>query len=460
MYGHMFSTDDTIVAIATPPGRGGLGVVRLSGGAALQIAMSLVRRQSPLEPRRATVAHIVEPTEDRVLRTVDEVVMTWFAAPHSYSGEDVVEVSGHGSPVLLEHIVRLAVDAGARLAEPGEFTLRAYLNGRLDLVQAEAVADLINAVTPAQARVAMDQLDGTITAAIGRADATLFSLIAKCEASLDFPDEGFHFAQPDEIRTSLEQIACDLGALLATAGRGRLIRDGRVVVITGRPNTGKSSVFNALLGRGRAIVTDIPGTTRDLLTERVDLLGVPVTLVDTAGLRTSIDPIEHEGVARARAARLSAEIALIVLDRSVPLTEVDRQLLAETSDVARVIAVNKIDCPAAWSAVDEPWMSDAVLTSAVSSEGLDALRARIVYEMAERGEWRDTPTLTNLRHITLISAAHAAVARAQGALVQGATEEMLLIDLHDARRRLEEVTGHRGADDVLRHIFSTFCVGK
>ena len=456
----MFSTDDTIVAIATPSGRGGLGVVRLSGPTAVEIAGSLVRRQAPLEARRATVAHVVEPTDDRILRTVDEVVVTWFAAPHSYTGEHVVEISGHGSPVLLEHIVDLAVRAGARLAEPGEFTLRAFLNGRLDLVQAEAVADLINAVTPAQARVAMDQLDGTVTAAIGRADSALFSLVARCEASLDFPDEGFHFVQRDEIRTALGEIAANLGDLLATAGRGRLIREGRVVVIAGRPNTGKSSLFNSLLGRGRAIVTDVPGTTRDLLTERVDLHGVPVTLVDTAGIRASLDPIEHEGVTRARAARLSAEIAMVVLDRSVPLTEVDRQLLAETSAVARVIAVNKIDRPAAWSLSGEPWAADAVLTSATSGDGLDALRARVVREISGRDDWRDTPTLTNLRHITLIESARDAVVRAQSALEQGATEELLLVDLNDARHRLEEVTGRRSAEDVLRHIFSTFCVGK
>jgi tRNA modification GTPase len=456
----MFSTDDTIVAIATPPGRGGIGVVRMSGSRAREVATSLIRRQSPLEPRRATVAHIVEPSDDRLLKAVDEVVVTWFVGPHSYTGEDTVEISGHGSPVLLERIVELAIGAGARLAEPGEFTFRAYLNGRLDLVQAEAVADLIDAVTPTQARVAMDQLDGTITAAIGKVDAALFSLVAQCEASLDFPDEGFHFAQPGEIGRELDEISGGLGALLATAGRGRLIRDGRLVVITGRPNTGKSSLFKALLGRGRAIVTDVPGTTRDLLTERVDLAGVPVTLVDTAGLRHSLDPIEHEGVARARAARVSAEIVLIVLDRSVALTDVDRQLLAETNGVARVIAVNKIDQPPAWTADNEPWMSDAVLTSASAGDGLDALRARIVHEISGSNEWRDTPTLTNLRHINLVTAAQAAIERAQVALGAGATEEMLLIELNDARRLLEEVTGRRGAEDVLRHIFSTFCVGK
>lgn len=456
----MFSTLDTIVAIATPSGRGGLGVVRVSGTDALAVAQALIRKSTPLEPRRATVAHVLEPVGESVLRAVDEVVVTWFEAPHSYTGEHVVEISGHGSPVLLEHVVALALGAGARLAEPGEFTLRAYLNGRLDLIQAEAVGDLINAVTPAQARVAMDQLDGTITAQIRRVDEQLFSLIAKCEASLDFPEEGFHFVQPDEIRDSLAHVIAQLNGLLATAPQGRLIREGRVVALSGRPNTGKSSLFNALLGCGRAIVTDIPGTTRDLLTERVDLLGVPVTLVDTAGIRASVDPIEREGVSRAHAARVSAEIALVVLDRSVPLTAVDRELLADTGAVRRVIAVNKSDQVAAWSPAGETWAADAVPTSATTGEGIDALRARIVEEISGREEWRDTATLTNLRHIGLVESARDAVASASRAVDAGATEELLLVDLHEARQRLEEVTGHRGSEDILRHIFSTFCIGK
>jgi tRNA modification GTPase len=456
----MFSTDDTIVAIATPSGRAGIGVVRLSGSDATRVARALIHRKNPLESRRATLGHVVEPIGDAVLRAVDQVVVTWFAAPHSYTGEDVVEISGHGSPVLLEHIVTLAIRAGARLAEPGEFTLRAYLHGRLDLVQAEAVGDLINAVTPAQARVAMDQLDGTITTAIRSVDAELFALIAKCEASLDFPEEGFHFVQPGDIARELHGVAGALQSLLDTAAQGRLIREGRVVAISGRPNTGKSSLFNALLGRGRAIVTDVPGTTRDVLSERVDLIGVPVTLIDTAGIRASIDPIEQEGISRAHAARLSAEVALVVLDVSAPLTDVDHQLLVETSETARIIAVNKSDCVPVWSPIGESWLNEAVVTSAKTGAGMDELRARIVGEISGSEQWRDTPTLTNIRHIGLIESALAALDRARAALDGGATEELLLVDLHEARHCLEEVTGHRGAEDVLRHIFSTFCIGK
>lgn len=435
-------------------------MVRLSGTSAVAVTRGIINRSEPLEPRHATVSHVVEPVRDRVLRAVDEVVVTWFAAPHSYTGEDVVEISGHGSPVLLERIVELCIGAGARLAEPGEFTLRAYLNGRLDLVQAEAVGDLINAVTPAQARVAMDQLDGTLTDAIKSVDAVLFSLIAKCEASLDFPEEGFHFVETGEIERSLDAVIHGLDELLSSAGRGRLIREGRVVVLAGRPNTGKSSLFNALLGRGRAIVTDTPGTTRDLLSERVDFGGVPVTLVDTAGIRASQDPIELEGVRRAHEAHAAAELLLIVLDRSAPITREDRELLATTAGALRVIAVNKADLAPAWNAADQPWAAECTATSAATGEGLSVLRARVVEEISGVVDERDAPAVTNLRHIELLRGARASVDRARTAARDGATEELLLVDLHEARERLEEVTGRRGAEDVLRHIFATFCIGK
>jgi tRNA modification GTPase len=456
----MFSTDDTIVAIATPPGRGGLGVVRLSGPTAPAIAQSLTARSTPFPPRLATLTHVRQEPSPGVVSAVDEVVVTFFEAPHSYTGEHVVEISGHGSPVLLERMVQLAIRAGARLAEPGEFTLRAYLSGRIDLVQAEAVADLINAVTPAQARVAMDQLDGTVTGAIKKVDAALFSLIARCEASLDFPDEGFHFVQQDEVHSTLDAIVTDLGSLIATASRGRLLREGRTVVIAGRPNTGKSSLFNALLGRNRAIVTPAPGTTRDVLSEPVDMLGVPVTVIDTAGLRESADPIEQEGVARADEARASAAMTLLVLDGSGELTPTDLTLLEEQPAGRRIVVINKCDLPQAFDAQERLAHAETIRTSAATGLGLDGLRAAIVREVSERDDLADTPTLANLRHVTLTQSALDAAARALDALRQGATEELLLVDLHDARHALEQITGTRTIDDVLLHIFTKFCIGK
>ena len=301
----MFSTSDTIVAVATPAGRGGLGVVRLSGPEASRIACGLLGRNKPLKPRHATFAEFVESgtrsqistfVEKRDLTpnsTSDHVVVTLFLAPASYTGEDVVEISAHGSPVVLTSIVRAAVNAGARLAEPGEFTLRGFLNNKFDLIQAEAVADLIDAVTPLQARAAFDQLEGTLTSAITAIDQELFDTIAKLEASLDFPDEGYHFVAPMEARESVASVIAQIDTLLKNASRGRMIREGAAVAIVGAPNVGKSSLFNTLLNANRAIVTAIPGTTRDLLTEQADIGGLSLSLIDTAGVRETSDVIER-----------------------------------------------------------------------------------------------------------------------------------------------------------------------
>src|SRR5215213_6770577 len=299
----MYSPSDTIVAIATPPGRGGIGVVRVSGPAAATIARGLLTVEAPLRPRHATFTR----TQG------DHVVATYFPAPHSYTGEHVVELSAHGSPVVLKAIVERAMSLGARLAEPGEFTLRAFLHAKLDLVQAEAVADLIDAVTPLQARAAFDQLEGTLTSRIVAIEDSLFDLITKLEASLDFPDEGYHFIEPANVARAIAAILRDVDTLLASAARGRLLREGAHVAIIGAPNVGKSSLFNALLNANRAIVTAVPGTTRDLLTERADIGGLSLSLIDTAGLRETADVVEREGVARAKAAVDVADLTIVLL---------------------------------------------------------------------------------------------------------------------------------------------------
>jgi tRNA modification GTPase len=452
----VFSTGDTIVAIATAPGRGGIGVVRLSGPEAPRIARALCGRVEPFEPRHATLVRVIDP--DAGDRPLDEVIVTWFVAPQSYTGGEVVEISGHGSPVLLERLVALAIGAGARLAEPGEFTLRAYLNGRLDLAQAEAVADLVNAVTPLQARVAMDQLEGTLTRAIARLDAALFDLVARLEASLDFPDEGFHFITRDQARADIAAVRDALDRLAQEGRTGRVVREGRLVAIAGPPNAGKSSLFNALVGAARAIVTDIPGTTRDLVTERVDVEGVPVTFVDTAGLRESGDPIEVEGVARAREAQAVAALTLFVLDRSAPCTAVERALLAAVPAPQLVVA-SKSDLPDGWA--DSPSRpGEAIEVSAVTGAGLDELRRAIRRALTSRDDWRDAPAISNLRHLALVAEARAALARAAEALAAGATEELALVDLNAARTALEAIAGRRAPDDLLQHIFARFCVGK
>ena len=452
----MFASDDTIVAIATPQGRGGIGVVRLSGPDARRLASGLLRPAVEI-PRHATFARLIDADAGRVL---DQVVATWFVAPQSYTGEDVVEISAHGSPILLARIVELAIGQGARLSEPGEFTFRAYLHERLDLPQAEAVADLVDAVTPLQARAAMDQLEGTLTGAIARIDAELFDLSARLEASLDFPDEGFHFVSREDTAASIARIHDALDRLAHDGRAGRVVREGRTVVIAGRPNAGKSSLFNALLGASRAIVTDIPGTTRDLLTERVDIEGLAITLVDTAGLREARDEIEAEGVQRAHDARRVAALTLIVIDGSRPLADADRELTG-AGTAPKLVAISKSDLPRAWSPADLGASSDdVVLVSSVTGDGLSTLRHAIARTVSARDDWRDTPAISNVRHLTLIDDARASVESAAGALAQGATEELVLTDLTRARRALEEVTGRRTSSDVIDEIFRRFCIGK
>ena len=451
----MFSTTDTIVAIATPPGRGGLGVVRISGSSAQSMVQRLAGRDERFEPRHATLAELHGGTGG-----FDRAIVTVFPAPHSYTGEDVAEVSVHGSPVLLRSAVAEAMRLGARLSEPGEFTFRAFLNGRMDLVQAEAVRDLIEAVTPRQARAAFDQLEGTLTSRIRDVDAGLFDLCARLEASLDFPDEGYHFVEAGSASAVIRSIAADVAALLASSRRGRLVREGMQVVIAGRPNAGKSSLFNCLAGAGRAIVTESPGTTRDLLTETVDVSGIPVTLVDTAGLNDAAeDPVEIEGIARAVAARDVASVILIVLDRSRPLIDDDRRLLQDTASRPRVVVASKSDLPAAWTEDDVSGIS-LVHASAITREGVDDVRAALVAALTQHEAPRDVPVVTNIRHAALLEAARAALLRAAEAAEHRTPEEFVLADLTDARARLEEVTGRRTPDDVLAAIFQKFCIGK
>jgi tRNA modification GTPase len=441
----VFSTDDSIVAIATPPGRGGIGIVRISGPAAPAIAADVLERRVPLAPRHATCARV----------RVDEVVATYFPAPHSYTGEDVVEISAHGSPVVLRGIVQHALDAGARLAEPGEFTLRAFLNGKRDLIQAEAVGDLIAAATPLQARVAFDQLDGTLTRRIREIDEMLFDVIARLEASLDFPDEGYHFIEPAETARRIAGVMARVDALLGDAQRGRMIRDGVTAVVAGRPNVGKSSVFNALAGSERAIVTAIAGTTRDLVSEQVEVEGLALTLVDTAGWRDTLDVVEREGVARATQARGVADLILLVLDRSEPLTADDERLLEDTATRARIIVANKSDLPEAWR------MNGRICVSAKTGAGFDELRRAIACALTGGESLKDTAAISNARHIALLAEARANLAAAQAAAAVGATpEEFVLTDLQAARARFDEVVGTRTSEDVLQHIFERFCIGK
>jgi tRNA modification GTPase len=461
--GLQFSTADTIAAIATPPGRGGIGIVRLSGPEAHRIACALTSRNEPFTPRYATLATIRLIATDVASgssRTVDEVIdqaiITYFQAPASYTGEDVVEISAHGSPVVLTQIVEAASRSGARLAARGEFTLRAFLNGRIDLAQAEAVADLIDAVTPLQARAAFDQLNGTLTLQIADIDRGLFDLIARLEASVDFPEEGYHFVERSELVRAIDHVIERVDRLLHASRRGRLIRDGFQIAIVGPPNVGKSSLFNALVGSARAIVTDVPGTTRDLITETVDFDGLRVTLVDTAGVRDTVDAIESEGVSRSQGAVAVADLVLLVADRSRPPEDAARVEESVARNASALLVANKSDLPPSWS------RPDAVNVSSMTGSGLDRLRREISLRL-QLGEPEDRPALTNVRHIALVDAARAALGRArEAASIDGGSmpEEFVLADLQEARGALEEVTGRRTSEDLLAHIFERFCIGK
>ncbi len=446
---------------------GGLGVVRVSGPDASGIAGKLLGLAAPLEPRRATLASFrsAAPAHRDV---TDQVVATWFPAPHSYTTEDVVELSAHGSPVVLDAIVASAIASGARLARPGEFTLRAYLGGRLDLTQAEAVADLIASVTPLQARAASEQVEGGLRRRIDDAHARLFDVVARLEASLDFPDEGYHFIEPGEVARQVGEMAAGVRRLVESGTSGRLIREGVTIALAGRPNTGKSSLFNRLAGAERAIVTPTPGTTRDVVTEVVDLLGMRATIVDTAGVREAADEIEAEGVRRASAAARAASVTVVVLDGSAPMSDDDARVLAAVNG-AHVVALNKRDLP---PHADEPTWRDQIVAatgradsrvvavSALTGEGLDGLAAAILAALGSTAASEETPRVTNLRHIALLEDAGRALEQARAAAENAQPEELVLADLHEARQALEEIVGVHATDDLLEHIFSRFCIGK
>jgi tRNA modification GTPase len=437
---------DTIVAISTPPGRGGLGIVRLSGSDARAVAGKILRFRGEARWQGWTAQLAELPDPDG--RPVDRVVVTFFEAPRSYTAEDVVEIGCHGSPVVLRHCLDSACRAGARLAEPGEFTLRAFLNGRLDLPRAEAVRDLIEARTLYQARVAAEQASGAVSRRIAPIKEQLLELVALLEAGIDFADDDVEFASPEEILRRLAPVAEGVERLAGSFAYGRLVHDGATVAIVGRPNVGKSSLFNRLLEQDRAIVTEIPGTTRDLVSETAALGGIPVKFMDTAGIRDSGDRIEALGVERSLQAMTDADLTLVVVDCSQPLTEEDRRLrgllVANKCDLGRVAGLPP----------------EAVLVSALTGEGIEELRERISKALAPSPEEQETGFITSLRHEQLLRESLEALGKARQATVAGIPHEMLLLDLYAALQPIDAITGATTADDILNRIFANFCIGK
>jgi tRNA modification GTPase len=386
-------------------------------------------------------------------------VVTFFHAPNSYTGEDVVEIAAHGSPVVLELLLRRAISLGARLAEPGEFTERAFLSGRLDLTQAEAVRDLIDACTLTQARQAAGQMGGALSRRVTPVKQSLLELIALLEAGIDFAEDDVHVTPQAEITRHVSELTPPLVALEASFARGRVVHDGLTLAIVGRPNVGKSSLFNRLVERDRAIVTATPGTTRDLVTERIALDGIPLELVDTAGLRESLEEVEQLGIARSREAFADAALVLIVLDATQSLNDEERNLLAAVGGRSALIAINKSDLATTHPAAAEIAGFPALYTSALSGEGIQELRERIV-ELATGGAASEPGMLTNMRQHQAISTALVALTDVAHANENGIPHEMILLDLYRALWAMDSLTGQTTSEDVLHLIFSTFCIGK
>jgi len=480
--------DDTIVAIATPPGRGGIGIVRLAGSEARAIAEPMLRLKHPLEPGRAISGELVEPTGPEIPSRptaelsmavesaiqlevgersspnarIDEVVVTYFARPHSYTTDDIIEVAGHGSPVVLRHIVELALAAGARLAEPGEFTMRAFLNGRIDLTQAEAVRDLIDSQTLYQAKVAAQQLEGALSRRLKPTKQKLVDLIALLEAGIDFAEDDVSVLPPSKIVEQIAAIRPPLEELARSFSYGKIVHEGLTLAIVGRPNVGKSSLFNQLVERERAIVTSTPGTTRDLVTETVALGGIPVRLVDTAGIRRALDEAESIGIQKSLEALAEADLVLVVLDASEPLSSEDQTLLDQVERRAAIVVQNKADLADSKrrSTPTGPEKPE-IRTCAITGAGVSELREAILSQVTGKtGTEAESGFLTNARHQQLVQDSITALDAAENATHNRIPHEMLLLDLYNALKALDEITGATTPDDILNLIFSRFCIGK
>jgi len=533
--------DDTIVAIATPPGRGGIGVVRLAGPEAQSIAMPMLRLKHDLEPGRAVFGELVEPdscgagalarenpgqgkgaaptpvqvgadahlcSEQTSVKNsrIDEVIVTFFQKPYSYTTDDIVEISAHGSPVVLRHIIELALSRGARLAEPGEFTMRAFLNGRIDLTQAEAVRDLIESQTLYQAKIAAQQLEGALSRRLQPIKQKLVELIALLEAGIDFAEDDISVLPVATILERIAAVRIPLEQLAGSFAYGKIVHEGLTLAIVGLPNVGKSSLFNRLVERERAIVTATPGTTRDLVSETVAIGGIPVKLVDTAGIRRALDEAESIGIRKSMEALADADIVLVVLDCSQPLAAEDEELLEQVQGRAVIMVENKCDLVGAsghsWPPVVNTDLQEQVnsglkrhgdsdleghgfrrasssssgrgplapeahvevpqiRTSALTGEGIPQLRAEILRHIGgEVGTHAESGFLTSVRHQSLVRDSLAALEASKTAVHSKVPHEMLLLDLYNALRPLDEITGATTTDDILNLIFSTFCIGK
>ncbi len=456
--------EDTIAAISTPLGEGGIGVVRISGKGAVKIAGRIFRGEKPLAEspsHRATYGGIVDPATGEV---IDEVIVTLFIAPRSYTAEDLVEISCHGGQLVLSRVLEQALKCGARLAEPGEFTLRAFINGRIDLSQAEAVAEVIRAKTDLGLKLALKHLKGDLSDKINSYRDRLIDLLARLEVEIDFSEEDVEPLDRNKTLEEIESIEKELENLLATYDEGKILKEGLNVVIVGKPNVGKSSLLNALLKQDRAIVTPIPGTTRDVISEYANLQGIPVRLVDTAGYRISGDTIELEGIRRTKIEMSEADLLLLVMDTSIMVDQEDLDLQGQMKEVKYLTVFNKIDiAPADLIAKNQERLTEGSIAkvSALTGEGLERLKDTIVSaSRVLRRDQTQSVVISSLRHKHALSRAKKSLLLAKSSLKKGMSPEFVALDVRAGVDAIGEVVGKTVTDDILNKIFSEFCIGK
>lgn len=448
---------DTIAAISTPLGEGAISIVRLSGTDALKIAQSVFKGRNLTAVASHTInyGHIYEDK-----RLVDEVMVSVMRAPKTFTREDIVEINTHGGIAVTQEILQLLLRSGARLAEPGEFTKRAFLNGRMDLAQAESVMDLIRAKTDKAANIAVKQLEGSLSKMIQNIRQEILESLAQVEVNIDYPEY-------DDVETMTSQMLIEkttrfeqlLEKLLATAKRGKILREGLKTAIIGRPNVGKSSLLNQMLREEKAIVTDIAGTTRDVITEFANIGGVPLELIDTAGIRDTDDIVESIGVERSKKALAEADLVLLVLDASSALSPKDKELLELSTSANRIILLNKTDLPEKIEIAELP--ADFIRISALKNENLDAVEDKInKIFFAGEIEAGDATVLSNARHIALVEQALAALKEANNGLMMGLPVDLIQVDVTRCWQLLGEITGEAAPDELITQLFSQFCLGK
>ena len=451
----------TIAALATPLGRSGIGVVRLSGDESLSIAGKIIADESfSPTPRKA---HLKELRDIASGEVIDEAIITYFKAPHSFTGEDVVEIACHGSPVILRTVVDACLNLGARMAEAGEFSLRALANGRMDLTEAEAIRDLIDARTTASARQAVRQMRGEFSHTLQPLKDELLDVIVILESALEFVEDELPETQSADVRKRLQIISEKIGKMAATFRSGKLIREGLRVAIIGRPNVGKSSLFNALLGADHAIVTDIAGTTRDQLRETFTIGSIPVSLIDTAGLRETTDTVESIGVERSRRTMADADLVAVMVDASENFGDEEREIIASVAELEHLIILNKIDKVSPDKASEYRRVfagNNIAAVSALTGEGLDDLQAALIEPFSGQNLDESGFLVSDARHFDLLVRAKDEIENSTALIEQHTSEEIVLIGLHNALRYLGRITGETTTEDMLTRIFSTFCIGK